>query len=51
MVISNIGEILVPQTSINVPLNSAEQPIYVNGKVQWVYLENGKTALGSIDIY
>ena len=51
MVISNIGEILIPQTSINVPLNSAEQPIYVNGKVQWVYLENGKTGLGSIDIY
>ena len=53
MILSNEGNILVPETEINVPLNSYEKPVYINGKVQWVYTDlanTGNTGLGTIEI-
>ena len=49
-ILSADAEILQGETEIECPLNAMEQPIYVNGKVQWVYAYNGKIGLGTIEI-
>ena len=38
------------ETEIEYPLNAMEQPIYVNGKIHWVYASYGNTGLGTIEI-
>ena len=53
MILSNDGSVLVPETKIDIPLNSYEKPLYINGKIQWVYaslINNGYTGLGTIEI-
>lgn len=53
IVLSNEGKVLVPETKIDTPLNSYEKPLYINGKVQWVYaslMDDGYTGLGTIEI-
>ena len=49
-ILSADAEILQEETEIECPLNAMEQPIYVNGKVQWVYAHHGNTGLGTIEI-
>lgn len=49
-VLSADAEVIQGETEIEYPLNSFEQPIYVNGKIQWVYAIYGKTGLGTLEI-
>jgi hypothetical protein len=50
MVLSDEGEILVPETPLNCLLNSYEKPVYNNGVVSWVYYDSSDKQLHLVEL-
>ncbi|PKM49960.1 MAG: hypothetical protein CVV02_13310 [Firmicutes bacterium HGW-Firmicutes-7] len=51
MVVAASGEVITPATSLGgIPLNSYERPIYYNGFVYWVSVNDGRLKIRSIKI-
>ncbi len=51
MVLSDSGEIITPATSIgSISLNSAEPPVYYDGKIYWASADNGIIRVLSLEI-
>ena len=50
MVLSDEGEILVPETALDCGINSYEKPIYHNGIVSWVYYDTSSSQLHLVEL-
>ena len=50
MILSDDGEILVPETELNYGINSYEKPIYHNGVVSWIYYNNSDGQLYLVEL-
>ncbi|MBE7051293.1 MAG: hypothetical protein E7395_01810 [Ruminococcaceae bacterium] len=50
MVLSDEGEILVPETALDCGINSYEKPIYHNGIVSWVYYDTSSSQLQLVEL-
>ena len=50
MVLSESGEVLVPQTPLEPYLNSYEKPVYNNGVISWVYSWYNKLGLAQLKV-
>ena len=50
MILSDDGEILVPETALDCGINSYEKPIYHNGIVSWVYYDTSSSQLQLVEL-
>jgi hypothetical protein len=50
MVLSDEGEVLVPETPLKHYVNSHEKPIYHDGTVSWIYTNQNKLHLAELKI-
>lgn len=50
MILSDEGEILVPETALDCGINSYEKPIYHNGIVSWVYYDTSSSQFHLVEL-